>query len=409
MQHARPRRQVERQQILCHWLLIMIRYSIFQFLVQKETRVSVVSKRRRYPVVVALCSLACMLAACATVERATYSATEAKRATIEGFGEIRMWADAPPETFDRSSFRPRQQPNKPFTYLALSGGGGDGAFGAGVLNGWTESGTRPEFTVVSGVSTGALIAPFAFLGPSYDATLKELYTSGLASSFAASPNAFGALFGSSIFDGQPLRDAISHYATSELLQAIAAEHAKGRRLLVVTTDLDAARPVLWDMGAIASSRSPRALALFRQVLTASASVPVAFPPMLIQASAEGHSIEEMHVDGGVSTQVFTFPDRLLQQRDGAKRTFALKPSIYVIMNGRTSPAFESVENGTRAIAVRSLSLKSTRETQSYLAATYQFAKRNGLGFNMTDRRIGSRGRRGRIRDRLHEGALSSRL
>ncbi|MGJ4945959.1 patatin-like phospholipase family protein [Bradyrhizobium sp. HKCCYLS1011] len=344
---------------------------------------SVVSIRRRAMVVAALCGLAWMLAACATVDRATYSSAEAKRATIDGFGEIRMWADGPPESFDRSSIRPRLQPNKPFTYLALSGGGGDGAFGAGVLNGWTESGTRPEFTIVSGVSTGALIAPFAFLGPAYDGTVKEMYTSGLASSFAASPSAFGALFGSSIFDGQPLRTAIGHYATPELLQAIAAEHAKGRRLLVVTTDLDAARPVLWDMGAIASSPSPRALSLFRQVLAASASAPVAFPPLLIEASADGRSIEEMHVDGGVSTQVFTFPDRLLMQPDGAKQSFAPKPAIYVIMNGRTTPAFESVENGTRAIAVRSLALKSKRETRSYLAATFQFAKRNGLAFNMT--------------------------
>ncbi len=342
-----------------------------------------VSKPRRSLVVATLCSLACTLGACATVERATYSATEANRATIDGFGQIRMWADAPPESFDHSSIKPRQQPNKPFAYLALSGGGGDGAFGAGVLNGWTETGTRPEFTIVSGVSTGALIAPFAFLGPSYDATLKELYTSGLASSFAASPSAFGALFGSSIFDGQPLHEAISHYATPELLQAIAIEHAKGRRLLVVTTDLDAARPVLWDMGAIASSPSPRALTLFRQVLTASASAPVAFPPMMIQASADGRFIDEMHVDGGVSTQVFTFPDRLLRQPDGAKLRLAPKPAIYVIMNGRTAPAFESVENGTRAIAVRSLSLKSKRETRSYLAATYEYAKRNGLAFSMT--------------------------
>lgn len=338
---------------------------------------------RRTLLAAALGGLACVLAACATVERAAYSADEAKRATIAGFGSIRTWADAPPETFDRSSIRPRLQPNKPFTYLALSGGGGDGAYGAGVLNGWTESGTRPEFTMVSGVSTGALIAPFAFLGSEYDATLKELYTSGLASSFAASPNAFGALFGSSLFDGEPLRRAIDHYATPDLLEAIAAEHAKGRRLLVVTTDLDAARPVLWDMGAIASARSPQALSLFRQVLTASASAPVAFPPMLIEASADGRAIAEMHVDGAVSTQVFTFPDRLLAQPDAAKRNIAPRPAIYVIMNGRTTPAFEPVQSGTLAIAARSLSLKSKRETRSYLAATFAYAKRNGLSFNMT--------------------------
>ncbi|MGY4306589.1 hypothetical protein ACVIJ6_003832 [Bradyrhizobium sp. USDA 4369] len=339
--------------------------------------------RQAGSIAVAICTLALLLSACASVQRATYSADEAKRARIDGFGAIRMWADASPETFNVASFKPRPQPNRPFAYLALSGGGGDGAFGAGILNGWSESGARPEFTIVSGVSTGALIAPFAFLGPAYDPTLKEMYTSGLASSFAASPNALGAVFGSALFDNQPLRDAISRYATAELLEAIAREHAKGRRLFVVTTDLDAGRPVLWNMGEIASARTPQALALFRQVLTASASVPVAFPPSLIAASSDGKPIEEMHVDGGVSTQVFTFPDRLLMQPDGSRRMAAPKPAIYIIMNGRISTEFQPVENSTKAIAIRSLGMKSKREIQGYLSATYQFAKHNGLAFNMT--------------------------
>jgi Patatin-like phospholipase len=335
---------------------------------------------RRAGVTAAICALALLVSACASVQRATYSADDAKRATIDGFGPVRMWAD---ESFDAASFKPRPQPNRPFAYLAISGGGGDGAFGAGILNGWSESGTRPEFTIVSGVSTGALIAPFAFLGPAYDPTLKEMYTSGLASSFAASPNALRAVFGSSIFDGQPLRDAISHYTTPELLEAIAREHAKGRRLFVVTTDLDAARPVLWNMGEIASVRTPQALALFRQVLTASASVPVAFPPSLIAASADGKPIEEMHVDGGVSTQVFTFPDRLLMQPGSSRRMASPAPAVYVIMNGRISTEFQPVENSAKAIAIRSLGMKSKREVLSYLSATYQFAKHNGLAFNMT--------------------------
>ncbi|MGY3447817.1 patatin-like phospholipase family protein [Bradyrhizobium sp. USDA 4353] len=327
-------------------------------------------------------SLVLLLGGCASVERVAYSADEARRARIEGFGTIRMWADAPPQSFDSAAFKPQPQANKPFAYLALSGGGGDGAFGAGILNGWSESGTRPEFTIVSGVSTGALIAPFAFLGPAYDPTLKEMYTSGLASSFAASPNALKAVFGSSLFDVQPLRDAISHYTTPELLEAIAREHARGRRLFVVTTDLDAARPVLWNMGEIASARTLDALQLFRQVLTASASVPVAFPPSMIAASSDGKPIEEMHVDGGVSTQVFTFPDRLLMQPASSGRIASQKPAIYIIMNGRISTDFQPVENSAKAIAIRSLAMKSKRETQSYLVATYQFARHNAMSFNM---------------------------
>jgi predicted acylesterase/phospholipase RssA len=192
--------------------------------------------------------------------------------------QLRRYADEPASAFLKTNAGARAGP-----YLALSGGGADGAYGAGVLNGWSAAGTRPEFSVVSGVSTGALIAPFAFLGPAYDATLRDVYTSGVAENLLNTPNIVHALFGSGLFGNTHLRGLVARYVGQDMLGAIATEHARGRRLLVVTTNLDTQRTVIWDMGRIAAIRSPQALNLFRDVLAASASIPVVFPPMLIGA------------------------------------------------------------------------------------------------------------------------------
>ncbi|WP_430642280.1 patatin-like phospholipase family protein [Afipia clevelandensis] len=189
------------------------------------------------------------------------------------------------------------------TYLALSGGGADGAYGAGVLNGWTASGTRPTFLIVSGVSTGALIAPFAFLGPQYDETLPDIYTSGVAASLIDTPNVLNALFGGGLSGNSRLRELVAQYVNQEMLVSVAAEYAKGRKLFIVTTNLDTQRTVIWDMGRIAKVGSPKALSLFRDVVAASASIPVVFSPMLIDAQANGKQFQEMHVDGGVTAPV----------------------------------------------------------------------------------------------------------
>src|SRR4051812_1624759 len=221
--------------------------------------------------------LAGHLAACSSVPRTSYTAEQASFASVPGIPAARAFADASTETFSEMAGRPEAR-RQAFTYLALSGGGGDGAYGAGIINGWTASGTRPEFSLVSGVSTGALIAPFAFLGPAYDSYLTEFYTSGVAETLVQSPSLTNVLFGSGLFGDGRLRDLIGRYVTADLLAAIAAEHAKGRRLLVVTTNLDSQRAVIWNMGAIAANGAPNAVDLFRDVLTASASIPAVFPP-----------------------------------------------------------------------------------------------------------------------------------
>ncbi|TFV34753.1 alpha/beta hydrolase, partial [Bradyrhizobium frederickii] len=197
-------------------------------------------------ILVLTCSLA--LAACTSMPRTPYTANEASVSRVLEIDGLRRYADDPVTkfSFDKNISTATR------SYLALSGGGADGAYGVGVLNGWTAARTRPTFTVVSGVSTGGLIAPFAFLGPQYDDTLKEVYTSGIAESLLNDPSIVRVLFGSGLFGNTRLRELVARYVGPEILAQVARENAKGRKLLIVTTDLDTQRTAIWDMGKIAA-------------------------------------------------------------------------------------------------------------------------------------------------------------
>jgi hypothetical protein len=327
---------------------------------------------------------ALILGGCSTAPRIPYIAADEAAAAIPNMADVRVFADVP-----EARFRSALCPNLNFavgraaapTYLALSGGGADGAYGAGMLNGWTASGTRPEFTVVSGVSTGAMIAPFAFLGPSYDDMLRQLYTSGVAESLLASPRPLDVLFGSGVFGNQPLRELVARYVDQAMLARIAAEYVKGRCLAVVTTDLDAQRAVVWDMGRIASYGSPAALELFRDVLTASASSPVVFAPVFIDVKANDRTVQEMHVDGGVTSPIFTLPEAFLLSNARPER--GLRLNIYVLINGEIYPDFRVVPDRTVDIAGQTVSTMIKDQIRSVIFRTYEFAQENGLGFNLT--------------------------
>ena len=295
---------------------------------------------------------------------------------------IRYWADDPESVVQDAARRAVVQKGQNFAYLALSGGGGGGAYGAGVLNGWTQSGTRPAFTVVSGVSVGAMIAPFAFLGPDYDEKLKRIYTNGEAQSLIDQTSPLGALFGGGLIESGRMRELVERYIDNEMLDQIAREDRKGRRLLVVTTDLDAQRAVIWDMGAIAATGGPAAFKLFRDVIAASASVPVVFAPQLIDVVANERRFQEMHVDGSVTAPVFILPDTLLL---GGKKIFARRgrQNLYVIINAPLDAGFQVVPNKAQAIATRSLGVMTRVETEAVLAQTYKVATSEGLGFNLS--------------------------
>ncbi|MBR1146226.1 patatin-like phospholipase family protein [Bradyrhizobium sp. AUGA SZCCT0431] len=324
-------------------------------------------------------ALSLLTAGCSSLPRTPHSVAEASSARVLDLTDLRRYADEPAATF-------RQYPAQamlrgPRTYLALSGGGADGAYGAGVLIGWTETGSRPSFSIVSGVSTGALIAPFAFLGPGHDATLRELYTSGIAESLLDAPNPFNAIFGAGLFGNARLRELVAKYIDADFVASVAAEHAKGRRLLVVTTNLDSQRTAIWDMGRIASLRTPAALNLFRDVVAASASLPVVFPPMLVSAEANGKRFEEMHVDGGVTAPVLTLPEAYLLH--DAKPGKLDNLQLYILINNKVEREFKLVRNATVEIAARSSSTMTKIQTRSILYSTYIFARRNKFGFNLT--------------------------
>jgi hypothetical protein len=319
-----------------------------------------------------------ILAGCSSLPRTAYTASDAASSTVLDLSELRRYADEPASSFLKINVSSRAGP---LSYLALSGGGADGAYGAGVLNGWTAAGTRPQFSVVSGVSTGALIAPFAFLGPAYDAPLRDVYTSGIAESLLNTPSIVQALFGSGLFGNTQLRELVARYVSQDMLAAIAAEYARGRSLLIVTTNLDTQRTVIWDMGRIATIGSPQALNLFRDVLAASASIPVVFPPMLIDAEANGRRFQEMHVDGGVTAPVLTLPEAFLLRNGAFAR--GLRMNIYILVNDKVERDFQLVPNSTIGIAARASASVMKTQIRSVLFETYDSARRNNFGFNLT--------------------------
>ena len=322
-------------------------------------------------------SLGLALGACTSLPRTPYTAAEAQASRVLDIDGLRRYADEPVTKF---SFE-KDTSTATKTYLALSGGGADGAYGVGVLNGWTAARTRPTFSVVSGVSTGGLIAPFAFLGSQYDDTLKDVYTSGIAETLLNDPSIMRVLFGSGLFGNTRLRELVARYVGPEIMAQVARENAKGRRLLIVTTDLDTQRSAIWNMGKIAEVGTPEALKLFRDVMAASASIPLVFPPIMIDAEGQGRRFQEMHVDGGVTAPVLTLPEALLFQ--GSRLPGSARMDIYILVNKKIERNFELVSNSTIDVASRSLSAITQSQTRSIIFSTYDFAKRNRLGFHLS--------------------------
>lgn len=268
----------------------------------------------------------------------------------------------------------------PAYFLAISGGGDNGAYGAGLLNGWTAAGSRPEFKVVTGVSTGALIAPFAFLGPKYDYVLERVYTTTSQRDIFKKRGLLKGVLGDAMADSRPLANVIDSYVTRELLDEIAAEYAKGRVLLVGTANLDSLEPVIWNMTAIAASKDPQAVRLFRGVLLASASIPGAFPPVMIDVDVNGTRYQEMHADGGTIAQVFFYPPNFSIAGD---LSGVRKRVLYVIRNARLDPDWASVERRTMAIAARAIASLTRTQGIGDLFRIYTSAQRDGIDFNLT--------------------------
>ncbi|OBX19571.1 hypothetical protein A9995_07445 [Erythrobacter sp. QSSC1-22B] len=331
-----------------------------------------------------LASLALALGGCATwPERIVHTGVQAEQAGVPGFPSVRYWADADATVFDgmRAEMANEAQSSRPGAYLALSGGSDDGAYAAGFLKGWSGTGKRPEFTIVSGVSTGALIAPFAFLGPEYDDRLRGFYTGVTRKDIYRQRGVFGLLTEPSIADTAPLAQLIARNIDEPLLEAIALEHREGRRLLVQTTNLDAARGVVWDMGAIANSTNPRRLELFRNVLLASASIPGLFAPVMIEVSEGEQSFREMHVDGSATAGFLAIPESIISR--GGSEGRPTRDQMFVILNGRLRPEFKLVEPATFAIISRALATVLSAHDRATLLNVQNFARDNGIAFRFS--------------------------
>jgi predicted acylesterase/phospholipase RssA len=259
---------------------------------------------------------------------------------------------------------------EPVNILALSGGGAGGAFGAGALVGLTQSGRRPQFAVVTGVSAGALIAPYAFLGPAWDQELMDIYTTGAGDHMLQS-RGLGALFGSSLYRGRPLRELVDRYTTDALIQAIAREAAKGRLLLVATTDMNTGAPVVWDLGAIAMHGGRDARTLFRDILVASASVPGLFPPVVIR--------NETHIDGGVTIPFFIAPSPA--EIAGVWDERARRPKLYVLIDGQMSEQPRTTQLRATAIMSRSVNAGLNQMLRTTLQLTATTAEQRGLALD----------------------------
>jgi hypothetical protein len=341
--------------------------------------------------------LALALASCgAMVSRNPVPLALETQAEVVGMGPtpVRFWGDQLPPNSDAMVKEKWAQTraNRPHlmakgkrpivNFLALSGGGSDGAFGAGVLVAWTASGKRPEFDLVTGVSTGALTAPFAFLGPKYDQALKHVFTQSSTKDIAIMQPVRGLLGGDSLASNAPLAKVIAHYIDEGFLREVAEEHRKGRRLLIGTTNLDAERPVIWDMGRIATSGSPDALQLFRTVLLASAAIPAVFPPGFIKVAVEGAVYDEMHVDGGTTREVFLVPTQFMASRvDGGLGINPIRRA-YIIRNGHVAPEYKAVKARTLSIAGRAVSSLIKSQGVGDLYELYVFAKKNGIDYNL---------------------------
>ena len=315
-------------------------------------------------------------------------------ADVPGFKGIRIWGDEPPANLQKivatkiaqtKKWRPRllQSKYSRLDYLAISGGGSEGAFGAGLLVGWSKSGRRPKFDIVTGVSTGALAAPFVFLGPQYDEQLREVYTSHSTKQLLSVQLVAGLLGNAGgITDNSGLKDLIAKYVDAHVMEAIAREHLKGRRLLIGTTNLDAQRPVIWDLGAIALQGGKKGLRLMQAVLLASAAVPGVFPPVLIEVNVNGARHREMHVDGGPTAEVFFLPARVSLLKTDRHFNGRPKRRLFVIRNGKLGPEWQSVNLSTVDIAQRALLTLTKHQGKGDLARLYREAKLNGVEYNL---------------------------
>jgi hypothetical protein len=297
-------------------------------------------------------------------------------------GDIKLMTKEFVDSWEREKGYLHKEDLPPTSYLAISGGGDNGAFTAGFLNGWTKTGTRPQFKLVTGVSTGALIAPFAFLGPDYDETLKSIYTNVSRKDILTDRIFYSVFLQDAMADTTPLSQLLKVKVTPNTVDAIAAEYAKGRLLFLATTNLDARRPVVWNVTKIAASRQPGALELIQKIMLASAAIPGAFPPVMFKVEANGKTYEEMHVDGSTTAQVFLYWTGVELKKMSEEHRAQRERTVYILCNARLDPEWGEVERRTLSITFQAIATLIEYHVIGDLYRMYHVTKRDGTDFNL---------------------------
>jgi predicted acylesterase/phospholipase RssA len=311
-----------------------------------------------------------LLAGCASTDRPEFSADIIARASADRLNGVRYAADQPPPALQNKS--------DSFRVLALSGGGPDGAYGVGLLTGWSATGTRPEFDVVTGVSTGALIAPYAFLGARKDDTLRKLYTGGHLKSLVKDGSAFHLLWRSNVYSNVRPKKMIGDNMSSAVLREIADQHRKGRRLYVATANLDAQKMMIWDMGAIAVKNTAAGDVLFRTILLAATSVPLALNPIAMPVASAPRQFTETHVDASVFALVYAGSELF----PATCKTRQQKCSLHVIIHNKQVSEPKTVRWSAPGIGQRVLETMVKANLTTRLQATYQMTQAAGVDFRM---------------------------
>ena len=297
-----------------------------------------------------------VLSACTTAEvLVPVPQDQVGYATIDPFKEIRFWADEPAEVYAelekkrvdkiRAVYGDRLRGKVvPINYLCISGGGSNGALRRRVPRRLDRQGDAPQFNGVTGISTGSMIAPMAFLGTEIRRQAQGGLHDDQHRGRRRSAGAAGAARTvSGLADTAPLKKLIARFLTQAMLDEIAVESRKGRVLLIGTTNLESQRPIIWDIGAIAESGHPQALDLVREIILASASIPGAFPPVNISVTVDGKPYNEMHVDGGVTRQVFLYPPSYRPKAVDKAIGWKPKRTVYIIRNNKIQPEYAEVK------------------------------------------------------------------
>lgn len=321
-----------------------------------------------------------LVGACTTLPRAPAPPAAAGSAAPAGFPDHVRFLGIDPESFDRRADTVVEAVRDaahgaPVNVLALSGGGAGGAFGAGALVGMSRRGDRPVFHIVTGVSVGALLAPFAFLGPEWDPDLLAVFTDRRISKLLRVGGP-AILFRPSVYSGAPLRAFVDRLVTQRLVDAVAAEAARGRLLLVATTDLDKQETVIWDLGAVAALGGEAARALFRDVLVASTSIPGVFPPVLIRVHDGDQEYDEMHVDGGTTAPFLVAPE--ISQLDGGRVLDLHGGRAYVLVNGALAARPITTPGRSLDVVSRSFVASMMHGSRRTVELAAEFARRHRM-------------------------------